>query len=976
QNPAPVYDIQVTPSDTSAQVRWRIRAAPVKSSYITHYCIYLGQRHLQTINRHTNQMKFNILGLKPYTKYTVGIAALDGSSQRSRKIYKKFITNEAVPSRFPSNVTFTTRGKNNLTVSWRHLNKSLRNGILKGYIVCYSDKARSSYPSCSHQNAYSNATVIDKLQPATKYFVTVAAGTIAGYGPRSSEISKITNGERVNPVATSYSSLNLIITKPATNIKEVMIIVQVAPKIKKVEDIGRSDLKPYQQNISDPYVTAYLKADVLPLTFVIGDGMEYNSEKQRYANQPLEQNSSYIMFLRFFECQDSYYSTEWSVSIKTLAKPAAPMISKIISTGLKQYTISWTQQLSPEHMTILKFYGNFSAPQETIKSLDISKEMRSITVDVKFGKQYTFDIQVETEAGRSDISSESWFSHSEPLKSPEKTGDGYTVTLRKPKEEQKIRIVILVMLQLKSMSNKPLALEILNVQDSSPSDWKADNVAFKAEEFNITEFRDATMEISLREIKRNQRTKRDNIEVHKLTPGATYRIAQLNIDESGRRTWSYWSEPFTFTKVRRPAPVYDIVVTPSQYTARLTWTINARKDSSYVTKLIIFLNGTKYQNISRGTQIDIKGLAPYTWYRVEIETQDGSLQRSSKASKIFKTMNAAPNIRFLPLPYEGYIQIKDGSTWKYVKEENWDKTRQKMLCHHLGFSETNANVIFIGRFRQRHNIATGNLICYNTQPNGTFCYIHPVPSTITSNVDMPYAKCKICDKPLLHERQRKYFLEVFFAADKVFSGSGGSESYQNARFTKDGWCASMSGAYLLLDLQKEYHITQIVVMGNKDQTKWSESYSLKYSHDKTYKNSKKIKGNQNGYQASVTQLDIYNVRYMKIQSTGNPKFCLRIELCGEAQKPAPVDRIQVTSSTTWALVTSAISIAPENSSFITHYYIYRDGKYLKAIDRQNYGIKFNLTGLKPSTGYKVGIVTADSSSQTSNIKYEDFTTTH
>jgi hypothetical protein len=83
--------------------------------------------------------------------------------------------------------------------------------------------------------------------------------------------------------------------------REVMIIVQVAPKNRGVEDIGKSDLKPYQENMNVPYVTAYLKADVLPLTFVIGDGKEYNSEKEKYFNQLLEQNSNYIVFLRFFE---------------------------------------------------------------------------------------------------------------------------------------------------------------------------------------------------------------------------------------------------------------------------------------------------------------------------------------------------------------------------------------------------------------------------------------------------------------------------------------------------------------------------------------------------------------------------------------------------------------------------------------------------------------------------------------------------
>lgn len=45
-----------------------------------------------------------------------------------------------------------------------------------------------------------------------------------------------------------------------------------------------------------------------------------------------------------------------------------------------------------------------------------------------------------------------------------------------------------------------------------------------------------------------------------------------------------------------------------------------------------------------------------------------------------------------------------------------------------------------------------------------------------------------------------------------------------------------------------------------------------------------MKGNTNGYQASITRLDIYNVRHIKIQSTEKKDFCLRIELCGEGEK--------------------------------------------------------------------------------------------
>ena len=88
---------------------------------------------------------------------------------------------------------------------------------------------------------------------------------------------------------------------------------------------------------------------------------------------------------------------------------------------------------------------------------------------------------------------------------------------------------------------------------------------------------------------------------------------------------------------------------------------------------------------------------------------------------------------------------------------------------------------------------------------------------------------KVCDKPILKN------VTTF----PVFSGSG-SSNYSNARFSASGWCASGSTPYLLIDLQKEYHITRVVVMGNRRQTKWSGSYSMKYSHNRSYENSQKV----------------------------------------------------------------------------------------------------------------------------------------
>jgi hypothetical protein len=82
---------------------------------------------------------------------------------------------------------------------------------------------------------------------------------------------------------------------------------------------------------------------------------------------------------------------------------------------------------------------------------------------------------------------------------------------------------------------------------------------------------------------------------------------------------------------------------------------------------------------------------------------------------------------------------------------------------------------------------------------------------------------KICNKPLL-QNARTF-------PDNVFSGSGGS-NYQNARLTRAGWCASGSKPFLSINLQKEYHLTKVVVI--TDTTQRSSTYSLTYRRAGTW----------------------------------------------------------------------------------------------------------------------------------------------
>ena len=97
------------------------------------------------------------------------------------------------PSGPPLVVAFVSRTNNSLSVSWQAPDEDVRNGKLTGYQVCYSDQRNLKNPTCIATNTTLLYT-ISNLQQTTKYFVTVSAGTSAGFGTKSPEINKTTNG--------------------------------------------------------------------------------------------------------------------------------------------------------------------------------------------------------------------------------------------------------------------------------------------------------------------------------------------------------------------------------------------------------------------------------------------------------------------------------------------------------------------------------------------------------------------------------------------------------------------------------------------------------------------------------------------------------------------------------------------------------------------------------------------------------------
>ena len=88
------------------------------------------------------------------------------------------------------------------------------------------------------------------------------------------------------------------------------------------------------------------------------------------------------------------------------------VILKIQSTALKMYTVSWTKPTLPAHRTVLKYAIHYGVFNGSKNSQNVSEEKTSIIVDVDYEKLYIFEIQVLTQAGISNVTSRTWFSHS------------------------------------------------------------------------------------------------------------------------------------------------------------------------------------------------------------------------------------------------------------------------------------------------------------------------------------------------------------------------------------------------------------------------------------------------------------------------------------------------------------------------------------------------------------------------------------
>ena len=94
----------------------------------------------------------------------------------------------SVPSRAPSNITFTNVGSTEVTVTWNPLPEQYVNGRLLGYKVHFQETAY--YPVSSNTinisvTTNSTSVTLTGLRPGRRYYTYISAFTSKGVGPRS-----------------------------------------------------------------------------------------------------------------------------------------------------------------------------------------------------------------------------------------------------------------------------------------------------------------------------------------------------------------------------------------------------------------------------------------------------------------------------------------------------------------------------------------------------------------------------------------------------------------------------------------------------------------------------------------------------------------------------------------------------------------------------------------------------------------------
>ncbi|XP_078484648.1 receptor-type tyrosine-protein phosphatase F [Ciona intestinalis] len=271
---APPRQLNINPiNETSIRVSWLPPATESQNGVLTHYTVY---HKLSADDDQPSALVVNatkqwtvVGGLLPYKRYDVWVSSSTNVGEGPRST-GHVTTLQSTPSSAPTNVTLVPINSTAVRVRWSAIPAQYRNGNIRGYQIAYavSDVITGRTQIINdYQNRENNRDILEytigKLQPKTRYSVSIYAFTVRGTGMGSEPKYVATMGEVPGPpildVQRASTGKALIRWRPPLVSKGA--VTRYALRYRCQEDVNTC---PWITRLFGPNVHEYSPDDVIP----------------------------------------------------------------------------------------------------------------------------------------------------------------------------------------------------------------------------------------------------------------------------------------------------------------------------------------------------------------------------------------------------------------------------------------------------------------------------------------------------------------------------------------------------------------------------------------------------------------------------------------------------------------------------------------------------------------------------------------
>jgi hypothetical protein len=357
-------------SSRSISITWQ--PPTTHNGIIRQYRVRIIDQSTFTRTLTTTLETLQITGLQPYHTYSLQVAAvtiLEGPYSLMQLIQ----THQDVPGASPSAPLLSAVTSTSFQLTWQPLPQKYHNGIITHYRLRLRNGRTGTYTYAIIQTLNYTAS---HLSPHTSYGCAVAAATVSGTGPYSSELSVMTS-EDAPSEAPRYSR--------HTVLNAYSLIITWSPP--------RSS---YQNGVINHY------------NLQLNDTTGLRSVTQTsYTAKNLHPYFIYTYSIAAFTVDTGPYSLQMSVRMPEAAPSGPPLNLRVTQRQLTSITLAWGSPPLSHQNGLITSYTLHITPQEGPSYTIVTRTLNLIAASLLSNSLYMFAVAASTVVGRGPYTSPS-----------------------------------------------------------------------------------------------------------------------------------------------------------------------------------------------------------------------------------------------------------------------------------------------------------------------------------------------------------------------------------------------------------------------------------------------------------------------------------------------------------------------------------------------------------------------------------------